>query len=272
MEVIDEEGDLLGRVNAVDAIAVLLVGLILVLGGATLVLGASPTASDPAPAITTQVVEFRSTGHGADVASLVPEGPSRTAGVVAVENRTVVPAGGNDTILASIRLRVNTSESGLTTFRGERLYIGKELSLDLGATTLTGTITGASAPEALRTVPTPTPTAAPPTTAKPRTTEPPSPEPGLAESTRTLTVRATLEADAAAAITEGPVKNDGLVAIQRKSKTSVDEGVRVTLDIDVDVLTADDGTVYFRGVELAEGRSLVLELDGVTVRSRIASL
>jgi len=271
MEVIDEEGNLLGWVNAVDALAVLLVGLIVVFGGATLLLGTGPIASDPSPAITTQVLDLRSPGHAADVASLVPEGPSRTTGVVAVENRTVVSSDGNYTLLASIRLRVNTSESGATTFRGERLYIGKDLSLDLGATTLTGTVTGASAPEEIRSVPTPTQTPTDTTTTAP-TTEPGPPETGLTESTRTITVTATLEEDAADAISEGPVESDDIVSVRRKSTTTVDDGVRVTLEVEVDILTADDGTVYFRGVELTEGRSLVLQLDGLTVRSSLESL
>jgi hypothetical protein len=272
MEVIDEDGNLLGWVNAVDALAVLLVGLIVVFGGATLIFGSGPTASDPT-SVTTQVVELRSTGHAADIGSLVPEGPSRTAGVVAVENRTVVSADGNYTLLASLRLRVNTSESGVITFEGERLYIGKDLSLDLGATTLTGTVTGASAPEETRSVPTPTPTQTPTdTTTTAPTTEPGPPETGLTESTRTITVTATLEEDAADAISEGPVESDDIVSVQRKSTTTVDDGVRVTLEVEVDILTADDGTVYFRGVELTEGRSLVLQLDGLTVRSSLESL
>lgn len=305
MELLDAEGNLFGLVNAVDAGAVLLVGL-LVVGSVAVV--AVPRDQPAAGVLVQQVVVEGETAPS--TAAAISTGPVPTAGVVAVENVSTSPVDGNVTVLAAVRLRVGQTADGLTTFNGTRLYIGRELTLELTAGTFTGVVVEAFEPFRMQATPTasptrvptpspsptpttlPTPTATPPSTSTPTATRTPtatpsptptptaspaprtaSPTPGPAgPSTHLVTVVAVTSEETAAAIEGGAVPTRDIVAVRGRTTERVDDGVRVELVVELAVDRTADGAVLFRGVELVAGQRLVLDLGDVVLEGEVTAL
>lgn len=134
MPIIDDEGRLFGTVNIIDALVVLFVLAVAVAGIALLTGGGS---SDETPTRTVVV----DVGQQPDyVIDAVTEGPVKTSEVVAVENKTVLPGGGNDRLRLTVTLAVTENADRLPTFAEERLYIGRQVQLDLGTTIVSGTV------------------------------------------------------------------------------------------------------------------------------------
>jgi hypothetical protein len=133
MPIIDEEGRLFGAVNIIDALVVLFV-LAVVVAGVALVTGGG--SSDGTPTRTVVVDVGQQPGYVVDA---IQEGPVGTSEVVAVENKTVV-SGGNDRLRLTVTLAVTENADGLPTFAEERLYVGRQLRLDLGTTIVSGTV------------------------------------------------------------------------------------------------------------------------------------
>jgi len=170
MPVLDDEGRLFGAVNVVDALVVLFV-LAVAVAGVALVTGAGDGTADPEPETRTVVVQ---TGAQPDyVVEAIEEGAVGTAGVAAVEELrversmetvyrvrggTLEPVANSSdryrvangslerverprtTLRLTVTLVVEETEDGLPVFGGERLYVGRNVRLDLGSTIVDGTV------------------------------------------------------------------------------------------------------------------------------------
>lgn len=281
MPVIDEDGDLFGVVNAVDALAVVVA--ILALAGGIVVLTGGGGADG---GTLTQSVTVRTTGAvPAGIAALEP-GPVANEQVAAIERvEQVSPAGNgtNATYELDVQLVIGTTGNGAPTFAGERLYIGRSVTLDLENVTVSGVVTAAREPERVESVPTPTPTPAP-TTAPPtetRTTAPPTPTQTTAPTqtstpepttTRLVTLEATVDAAVADAITEGPVMDGDVVAVRDRVVVS-ETDTRATLRLQVELeVVEEEGIVYFRGVALEPGTRLRLPVGGTTLTGTVTDV
>lgn len=134
MAIIDDKGRLFGTVNIIDALVVLFVLAVAVAGVALLAGGGS---SDETPTRTVVV----DTGQQPDyVIDAIREGSVETSEVVAVENKTVISANGNETLRLTVTLAATENADGLATFAGERLYVGRQVRLDLRTTIVDGTV------------------------------------------------------------------------------------------------------------------------------------
>ncbi|MEF8886408.1 MAG: DUF4330 family protein [Haloarculaceae archaeon] len=133
MPIIDDEGRLFGTVNVIDALVVLFVLAVVVAGVALLTGGGG---SDETPTRTVVVDVGQQPGYVVDA---IEEGPVETSAVVAIENKTVV-SGGSDRLRLTVTLAVTENADGLPTFAEERLYVGRQLQLDLGTTIVSGTV------------------------------------------------------------------------------------------------------------------------------------
>jgi hypothetical protein len=133
MPVIDDEGRLFGTVNIIDALVVLFV-LAVVVAGVALLTGGGGSDETPSRTVVVDV------GQQPDyVVDAIAEGPVETSAVVAVENKTVV-SGSNGRLRLTVTLAVTENADGLPTFAEERLYVGRQLQLDLGTTIVSGTV------------------------------------------------------------------------------------------------------------------------------------
>ena len=283
MPVIDEDGDLFGVVNAVDALAVALVVLVLA-GGVVVLTGASGGAGSGT--LTQSVTVQTTVDVPTEVAALEP-GPVANEQVAAIERVERVStaenaSSGNATYELDVQLVVGTTEDGVTTFAGERLFIGRSVTLDLETVTVSGVVTAAREPERVESVPTPTPTPTPePTTTAPptqtqtptRTATPPTqttpPEP---TTTRVVTLETTVDAGNADTITEGPVMDRDIVAVDDRTVVSETE-TTTTLRLQVELeVVEEDGTVYFRGVAVEPGTRLRLDLGEVRIAGTVTAL
>lgn len=139
-EVIDEQGRLLGLVNVIDA-AVPLLLVAVTIAVASLVL------TPAAPSSTTVTVETGAPGYVVDAINASEHPADDVAGVRHVDvrerYRTNVSTPGYERTEYRIRLAVDLETAGdaeVPTFRGQRLYVGREVTLDLGTTVVTGDV------------------------------------------------------------------------------------------------------------------------------------
>ena len=134
MPIIDDEGRLFGAVNIIDALVVLLV-LAVVVAGVALVTGGGSTGERPTRTVVVDV------GQQPDyVVDAIEEGSVGTSEVVAVENKTAIGDDGNDRLRLTVTLAVTKNADGLPTFAEERLYVGRQIQLDLSTTIVSGTV------------------------------------------------------------------------------------------------------------------------------------
>jgi len=144
VDVIDQEGNLFGRVNVVDAIVVLFLAAIVIAGVALVTTGGSAAAD-------TTVATVETTTSPAVVSALEEAEPAPESGVQFIGDVQVV-----DTVLVNsteyanasrthkvveleLHLETDTRE-GLLYFQDERLYIGSKLELDLTTTVINCTV------------------------------------------------------------------------------------------------------------------------------------
>lgn len=160
VELIDDQGNLFGRVNVIDALVVLLV-LAVAVAGITLVLG-GPGGSDGANGSeaganqTAVSIDFRTGSVQPYVADVVTEGPVGTSNVTRIENKSVAPmpvvtrnASGELSVRQhptnkrlTLRLRLDVTRDGDEyLYSGAPLEVGTTLRLDLGSTTVSGNVT-----------------------------------------------------------------------------------------------------------------------------------
>lgn len=139
MRLIDGEGDLFGRVNVIDAFFLLLVAAVLI-GGLAFVSSGDDTVD--------RIVEIRVV-DGRFVIDAIETGPVPDEDVVRVESvrfRPEIDVNATDEIhdpaVADVQVvvRVTIDEEGLASFRGSRLYVGREVELDLGTTVVDGKV------------------------------------------------------------------------------------------------------------------------------------
>ena len=150
VEVLDEEGNLFGVVNVIDALVVLLVVAVLV-AGASLVLGTDSTGPDK-KAID---VEYKSENLRPHVVDAISEGTVTSGDDIQIHDKSVSASqvvtrdqAGNLSVrqhpinqTVTLRLGLNvTEQDGEYVYDEQPLEIGTELTLDLGETTVTGEV------------------------------------------------------------------------------------------------------------------------------------
>lgn len=149
-DVIDEKGKLFGVINIIDLLVVL-VFVSVVIAGAALVFQSGAEATDPASEpvneSTTVVVETTVAPYVADAirdGSPVLDDISSVGDVHVVDTIEV-----NDTqtgretryrVRFTATLVTQSDDNGLPEFRGERLYVGQTVRLDLGTTVVDGVV------------------------------------------------------------------------------------------------------------------------------------
>ena len=137
MRLLDEQGRVFGLVNIIDLLTVLL---------AIGVIAASVVVFVPRFLETEEetVVQFQVTGAPDYVADSVSTGPvPSNDDIIAIINKSVRPVAGNNStssVLLSARTRV-TINNGDTYLNGERIYVGKTVTLDLGNVVVEATVT-----------------------------------------------------------------------------------------------------------------------------------
>ena len=161
VELIDDRGNLFGRVNVVDALVVLLVVAVAVAGIALVLGGSGGSGGTQAETNETVVyVDFQSQPVEPYVAGAVPEGSIETANVSRIENRSVTPADvvtQNESGALSVRQhpthRTVTFRVGLSVTRSGDEYlfndapieVGTNLTLDVGPARIPGRVTAVNA-------------------------------------------------------------------------------------------------------------------------------
>lgn len=157
MELIDENGNLFGKINLIDALVVLAV-LVVIGAGASFVLGGNTddgSTNKEQPARTETTITVRAVGLQPFVADAISEGPVADDSTVAVENKrveptTVVVRDQNGSLherehprkqTVTLRLTVSaTKKGGELLFQGTPLEIGQRFDLDLGTVTIKGVV------------------------------------------------------------------------------------------------------------------------------------
>ncbi|WP_435179890.1 DUF4330 domain-containing protein [Halorussus sp. AFM4] len=162
MDFIDDKGRLFGKVNIIDALAVLLV-LGVVAAGAAFALGTdeqpvNQSASTDQLRNSTTTVTVQVPGVQPYVADAIPEGEVGKNRINAVENKSIEPTvvivrNQNSSFrerahprkkTVMVQTTLNTTvrvESGEILFGGKPLEIGRQLVLDFGHVTVKGSVT-----------------------------------------------------------------------------------------------------------------------------------
>ncbi|WP_436935217.1 DUF4330 domain-containing protein [Halovenus marina] len=142
MPVIDDKGRLFGKINIIDALAILFV-LAVIVAGVALVTGGDNSTSKTS----TQTVVFDIGQQPQYIIDAIEEGSVEKEAIVAVKNKTVIPAkrtdiplNCTDQVRLTVALTVSETADGLPMFKGERLYIGRQVRLDLWTTIVNGTV------------------------------------------------------------------------------------------------------------------------------------
>jgi len=162
MKGIDENGRLFGTVNVIDAVGIAFLIALLVSAGAVFVsISSTDGGAETAPknesvnATTTEapsanqtpmVVRFQLLDDASYIVEAIDEGPvpgnENITAVVGTSRTTPVETGPNTTSNASLRLQLDVTEQrSRVQFEGERLYVGKEVRLDLGGVIVNGILT-----------------------------------------------------------------------------------------------------------------------------------
>ncbi|AHG01020.1 hypothetical protein HALLA_13330 [Halostagnicola larsenii XH-48] len=283
MPLIDDDGNLFGVVNVVDALVVLVLLAVLVAGAALVVNGggSASVSADPDEPETRYatvelgdqpdyVVEQLSEG---DTALARGWGSDGTAANVTVTDVSVTARNGDQTN-ASTDVTIRVALEGVapeddgerTAFRvdGDSLTLGSELKLDLGTYATSGTVTALDSDEdALAADETTTDTEVELRNVTPAVAD--GLEEGMTETVRGETVATiqSVESEPATVILE----SDGGDIYEREHPQNVD----VTLTVELATTETETGT-SFRGRQLGIGTSVVLDFDTVTVDGEVTAL
>ncbi len=128
MAFIDEDGFILGRINVIDLAVVLLV-LAIGIAGVSLV-----TGGDDRPTRTVVLEAGEQPDHVIDA---LEEGEVPTQDVVTVD---AIETANGDNLTLTVTLAVEENEEGLPVFARERLYVDRQLRLDLGDVIVEGVV------------------------------------------------------------------------------------------------------------------------------------
>lgn len=139
MTVIDEEGNLFGVVNAVDVFVAAVV-IALLAGGFWVVLS-SPEQSTTEVTIHVRIVEEPFVVEAVSVGP-VPYGNVRQVESVRVRKRVVTENRSQELLVVDVVVVADAEmdEEGRLYLQDERLYVGRELRLDLGETIVDATV------------------------------------------------------------------------------------------------------------------------------------
>lgn len=135
MSVIDDKGRLFGKINIIDALVILFVFAVAI-AGVSLVTGGDNSTSE----MSTRTVVVDIDQQPQYIIDTIDEGPVETEAVVAVRNKTVIPATNSARVRLTVTLAVSETPEGLPMFKGERLYVGRQVRLDLRTTIVNGTV------------------------------------------------------------------------------------------------------------------------------------
>lgn len=146
VDVIDQEGNLFGRVNVVDAIVGLLLLAILVAGVA--VAFPLPTSASTTTTITAEATVSPAVADAIASIDSAPASGVESVGEVSVEQTILVNA--TEFQDRKVRRQVVRFDVTLSTsqvqdhphYRGTRLYVGQAVELDLRWTVVTATVVG----------------------------------------------------------------------------------------------------------------------------------
>lgn len=264
MGLIDEEGNVLGKINIIDLLVVMAVSAVLVAGVAFVVSGGDGTESSPEYAEST--ILFRSDGQPDYVVNSIEPGPVPSGAVVGVESIAVNQTEGTNVVWLKLTVRAIVSDDGKLLWGQERLYVGRTVTIDLRKVQLEGVVVdfGPSVElPTIETTDTPTPV---------RTTSAPPDESTHRVEIRVENVPPYIER----VITEGPVNvTPDIVAVTNKTVTNASEGNgHVVLDVELVVTedSANNGALMYRGSRLYVGRSLRLDLGETIVKGVVIDI
>lgn len=148
MRLIDEEGNLFGRVNVIDALFLLLATAVVVSGLLFV------SSGDTGGGTVNRIIEVRVVDERFVIDAIEP-GAVPDEDVVRVESielRPAIDVNGTGELLdpavadVSIVVRTTTDDLGASRFRGSRLYVGREVQLDLGTTVVEGKVVAVHEP------------------------------------------------------------------------------------------------------------------------------
>ena len=136
VELIDDEGNLFGVVNVIDALVVLLT-LAVVVAGLSLVFGGSSSDS-PSPETTYATLDLGT--HSQNIISEINEGDSNSNGLTITDLYTV-PDGGQSRAIARVEIE-GTPTEGAISYDGAPLRLGRSLSVATNRYQISGSIRG----------------------------------------------------------------------------------------------------------------------------------
>jgi hypothetical protein len=146
-QIIDDSGRIFGKVNIIDA-TIILLAFVLIIGGVALVneFGGNDDSEEQ-----TITIEMKSIVSPAVLSALEDTDAAPEFGVTKVRNVRVEQtldmnssnyvnyAETRNLITFELSLKI-TAEDGLPHYRGSRVYIGKQLKIDLGRTLVNGSV------------------------------------------------------------------------------------------------------------------------------------
>lgn len=136
MELIDEDGFILGRVNIIDLLVVLFV-IAIVIAGLAFITGGTGDADQE-----TRMVDLDAGDVPEHVVDSLEEGPAEPSAVESIDDiRTNADNESAVDLELTVTLVVTEDQDGLPQFADERLYVDRSLELDLGPTILEVTVT-----------------------------------------------------------------------------------------------------------------------------------
>lgn len=160
MKLIDDQGNLFGAVNIIDAFVVLLVAAVTVAGVAFVVGDDSQPPSEPAPEQSAVSATVEIVGVQPYVADALTVGPVETDRIVAVDNKSVSPTmvvtedeAGNlyerehpQKQTVTLQVTLQATQTNETMVGDTPLEVGRTTTLDFGNVTVEGTFTHVGEP------------------------------------------------------------------------------------------------------------------------------
>lgn len=269
MQLIDEDGNLLGVVNVIDALVVLVLLAVLVAGVALVSSGGGGGngSGDSEQSDDEQLTRYVTLELGAQPNYVVDELDNGTAGTVGGTDETltvtdVAVNGSAVTVRGEVNGTVLDDELDRETLQvaGEPLRLGRSIGLDMGTYTTNGTVTAIGDDPALPIAETETTVDVELRNVSPTVGD--GLEEGMVVTARGDTV-ATLESLEREPATVVLRSDDGEIH-EREHPRNED----VTLTVDVRALETEDG-IYYQGQQLGIGEDVVLRFDRSTVAGTV---
>lgn len=256
MRLIDDDGNLFGLVNIIDALALLLVVGISIAGVALVT--PSDGTHQPGGNVSETVVIVRTTDVPGYVADTIADSPELVdEGAQLVGLSTINTSSGRVDLYTKVRLRATSNPQNQLVYKDTKLLLGRSLALEFRRTEISGTIFDVNATE--QKLPTPT--------------QNPSPE----QKTREVTFVTTNQPEFVVEhITTGPVPTADAVAVT-SVETTVNTGgnttsYTATFRAEIPVRTTSNGLLTYNDQRLFVGRELRLDLGATIVKATVIDL